>query len=269
VFPSCGFVDEKLRDLYSMIAPMSNHDSPNEWITGKGTLTISGTQVELEVTVPAKPMRSSKMLPVFQQLTNAIVDVGVRNAEAAGENISCTKGCGACCRQLVPIAESEAYQLQELVNEMPEPRRATIQARFAAAQEKLQQADLLTKILFPGELSVEEKRRLGLEYFRQGIACPFLEDESCGIHPDRPLACREYLVTSPAEHCAQPSAETVQCVAMPGSVGQAVRTLVATRAVNWVPLILALEWAAEHKEPAPSRTGPEWLQQIFRVLTKP
>jgi Fe-S-cluster containining protein len=36
------------------------------------------------------------------------------------------------------------------------------------------------------------------------MPCPFLEDESCSIHPDRPLVCREYLVTSPAELCAGP-----------------------------------------------------------------
>ncbi len=250
-----------------MMAPMSNHDSPNEWITGKGALTIAGTKVELEVTVPANPVRATKMLPIFQQLTNAVVDVGVENAEANGETISCAKGCGACCRQLVPIAESEAYQLRELVNAMPEPRRATIRARFAAAKEQLQASGLLTGILFPGELSVEEKRRLGLEYFGQGIACPFLEDESCGIHPDRPLACREYLVTSLAAHCAAPSPETVQCVEMPGSVSRVVQKLTATRAVSWVPLILALDWVDEHPDQSPLRAGPEWLQTVFKQLT--
>ena len=246
---------------------MTKHDSPNEWITGKGALSIAGTKVELEVTVPANPVRLTKMLPVFQQLTNAVVDVGVHKAESAGEPISCTKGCGACCRQLVPIAESEAYQLQELVNAMPEPGRTTIRARFAAAKEQLQQTNLLTRIQFPGELLVEEKRRLGLEYFQQGIACPFLEEESCGIHPDRPLACREYLVTSPAENCAAPSAETVHCVEMPGSVSRIVQTLTATRTVMWLPLILALDWADEHPDQSALRAGPAWLQTVFKQLT--
>jgi Fe-S-cluster containining protein len=248
---------------------MNQHDSPTEWITGKGVLSIAGTPVELEVTVPAQPVRLTKMLPIFQQLTNAVVDVGVGKAEAAGEQISCAKGCGACCRQLVPIAESEAYQLQELVNAMPEPRRTTMRARFAAAQAQLQAAGLFTRILFPGELSVEEKQRLGLDYFGQGIACPFLEDESCSIHPDRPLACREYLVTSPAENCAAPSAETVQCVEVPSSVSRIVQRLTATRAVPWVPLIAALDWAAEHPDPSAARSGPEWMQAVFQQLTKP
>lgn len=243
---------------------MSKSDS--ETITGKGVLTIAGTRVELELTVPANPVPPRKMLPVFQQLTNVVVDVAVRNAEAQGEHISCTKGCGACCRQLVPIAESEAYQLQSLLEALPEPRRAIIQERFAGAIEKLQQAGLLTRLLFPGELSTEQRRELGLAYFQQGIACPFLEDEACSIHADRPLACREYLVTSPAVHCAQPSATTVQCVEIPGRVSSLVQSLTAARAVSWLPLILALEWAQQHSEPAPLRSGPEWLQQVLQRL---
>lgn len=237
-------------------------------ITGRGTLLISGVKVELEVTVPVAPVRPTKMLPVFQQLTNMVVEVGVRKAEAAGAQISCTKGCGACCRQLVPIAESEAYQLQALVNEMPEPRRATIRARFATAKTKLEQAGLLDEILLPTEATVEGRQALGLAYFHQGIACPFLEDESCGIHPDRPLACREYLVTSPAANCAEPSAETVQCVEVPGSVARIVRTLAASRKINWLPLILALDWATENPDQSPARPGPEWLQEVFQGLTK-
>lgn len=245
---------------------MSGHNTPT--ITGKGTLLISGTKVELEVTVPASPVRPTKMLPVFQQLTNTVVAVGVSKAEVAGAQISCAKGCGACCRQLVPIAESEAHQLQALVDELPEPRRSTIRARFAEAKAKLQQAGLIDQLLFPGELTVERRRELGMEYFRQGIACPFLEEESCSIHPDRPLSCREYLVTSSAAHCAQPSAETVHCVEMPGSVAAVVRTLASTRAVNWLPMILALDWAAENPDQTPARPGPEWLQEVFQKLTK-
>lgn len=246
-----------------MMTAMTNEDT----IKGKGTLLIAGMRVELEVTVPAAPVRPTNMLPVFQQLTNAVVAVGVQQAEAAGAPISCTKGCGACCRQLVPIAESEAYQLHALVEALPEPRRTTLRTRFAEAKARLQASGLQDQLLSPGQLTIDARQQLGLTYFQQGIACPFLEEESCSIHPDRPLACREYLVTSPAAHCAEPSAETVQCVAIPGSVSQAVRTLAFTREMNWVPLILAVDWAAEHPDQTPARPGPEWLQAVFQQLT--
>lgn len=251
-----------------MIAPMNKQESQSQWITGKGTLRIAGAKVEVEVTVPAQPVRATQLLPVWQQLTNTVVGVGSTRAEAAGARISCTKGCGACCRQLVPIAESEAYHLQVVVAALPESQRARVQARFAQAKEQLQQIGLWEPLFSPGELTTEQKRELGLAYFQQGIACPFLEEESCGIHPDRPLACREYLVTSPPENCAAPSAETVQCVEMPGSVSRIVQSLTATRGVNWLPLIMALDWAEAHPDESPARSGPEWLQAVFQQLTK-
>lgn len=247
---------------------MNNPDAQTEWITGKGALTIAGAKVELQVTVPAKPVQARQLLPIFQQLTNTVVAVGVSNAEAEGAQISCAKGCGACCRQLVPIAEGEAHQLRQLVAAMPEERRAVIQQRFAAAKAELQQSGLLQAILFPGELSNDAKKQLGLTYFAQGIACPFLQEESCSIHPDRPLACREYLVTSPAANCAAPSADTVHCVEIPASVSRIVQTMTATRSIHWLPMIAALDWAETHPDESPARPGPEWLQSVFTQLTK-
>ena len=54
-------------------------------------------------------------------------------AAEAGKAISCHKGCGACCRQLVPISRTEGERLVTLVDAMPEPRRAAVLARFADA----------------------------------------------------------------------------------------------------------------------------------------
>src|SRR5262249_44693347 len=135
--------------------------------------------------------------------------------------ISCKAGCGACCRQLVPISEVEARNIGELVNSLPEPRRSQICARFAEARHRLEKAGLLEKLLHPENWPKDERQATGTWYFEQGIACPFLEKESCSIYADRPIACREYLVTSPAEHCAHPSAETVRCVKMPLKFGTA------------------------------------------------
>ena len=88
-------------------------------------------------------------------------------------------------------------------------------------------------------------------YFAQKVACPFLEDESCSIHPTRPLACREFLAMTPAEMCALPTPDAVETVPLPSSTGNAVRRLEG----GWLPLVLALEYAAANPEPAPSAFG--------------
>ena len=70
-----------------------------------------------------------------------------------------------------------------------------------------------------------------------GVPCPFLEDESCSIHPERPLVCREYLVTSPAALCAGPTQEGVTPVAVP-KVSMAARGL-QDEGDDWFPLATA------------------------------
>ena len=127
---------------------------------------------------------------------------------------------------------------------MPEPRRSEIRARFDAGRLRLQKSGLIEKMLAPGRLKPEERTPFALDYFFQGIACPFLEEESCSIYTDRPIPCREYLVVSPAENCARPSPEAVKCLKIPAEVSRAVRCFNPEQSPGrWVALILALEWA--------------------------
>jgi Fe-S-cluster containining protein len=233
-------------------------------------LKIGEEPVRLRITVPTGPARPRDLLPVFQGLTDVVVGVAVRQVEREGKAISCRAGCGACCRQLVPVAPSEARDIARLVEAMPEPRRAEIKGRFAAALERLGTAGLLDQIRGRWQEAGSPLLSLGLDYFHVGVPCPFLEDESCSIHPDRPLSCREFLVTSPAEHCARPTPETVKAVRLPAHPAAALRE-VDRRAAQpaWVPLILALEWAAAHPDEPPARPGPVVAQEFFAVVTRP
>jgi Fe-S-cluster containining protein len=240
-------------------------------VTAHVGLSIAGTLVRTDITVPLKAVKVGDLLPVLQSLDDLVVRTTVESVENEGRTISCRKGCGACCRQLVPIAEPEARRIRDLVGALPEPRRSTVRARFAEAHRRLEQAGLLETLRHPDQWATDAFNPLGLEYFAQHIACPFLEEESCSIHPDRPLACREYLVTSPAANCAQPSAETIERVKMPKSVWSAVARLdpvaPSDRFIRWVPLILALEWAEAHHEEPPERPAPEILCTLLEQLT--
>ncbi len=250
---------------------MSNRDSEEitKWVTGKGKFVISSSEIEMEVTVPAEPVRPRRMLPILQQLTNTIVSAAVSEVEAKGRTISCRAGCGACCRQLVPIAEMETFHLRDLVNAMPQARQAEIRQRFADAREQLEKAGLLEELAKPVGMPLDDRRRLGIEYFKQRISCPFLEEESCSIHPDRPLSCREYLVTSPAEYCAFPQ-NNIEGVYVAEKVSTVVYSLDSDRSAityKWVPMILALDWAATHEEDSPPRVGTEMFSEVIRRLT--
>lgn len=247
-------------------------DRPGETRSANVTLSIGGNSIELELAVPAGPVRPAQLLPVLQSLTNAVVEIATDAVEAEGKRISCQAGCGACCRQLVPISEVEAEQIAELVENLPQPRRSEIRGRFAEAEQRLAAAGMLDALSNTARLDEESLKSLGMDYFRLGIPCPFLEQESCSIHPDRPLACREYLVTSPAEHCREPSADKIEQVPIPVKISRALLRFelsAGARMVRWTPLSLAPQWAKAHPPGPPRYNGPELVREIFQHLNRP
>jgi Fe-S-cluster containining protein len=240
-------------------------------LTASVELAGADWRLKTRLTVPAERTTLLPLLPMVQALTDEVVRVAVQSAEEKGQRISCAKGCGACCRQVVPITEVEARGLAAIVEELPEPRRSIIRSRFSDARRLLEESGLLGRLESDAPLTKEETTALGLDYFHLGIACPFLEEESCTIHHDRPIACREYLVTSPAEHCAVPSAEKVRCLSLPLKVSNALsrleQPLSRGATAGRVPLVLALEWAAAHKSVPQIRPGPAWVEQLMENLT--
>ena len=212
-------------------------------------LSVGDLRIAHPITVPTGPVAAADVVPALQGLVNAVVA-----AAEAGKAISCRKGCGACCRQLVPISRTEAERLLSTVAAWPAERRA----RFARAESALAAADLK-------ERKGRRDRELSTGYFALGIPCPFLEDESCSIHPDRPLVCREYLVTSPAELCAGPEQEGVMPVPVP-KVSPAARGLQDERE-DWFPLALLLDWAKRRPKAGAKRTGPEWIQRFLKGMS--
>jgi len=249
---------------------MVNADSDVEELrTATVNLTVAGRKVCLRLNVPAGPTRPIDLLPLFQFVTDTFVRIAVDSAQADGRTISCRKGCGACCRQLVPISDIEVESIRRLVEKLAEPRRSMVIERFEQARQRLEQSGLLEQLRMPQRVGGKNVRSVATAYFEQGIPCPFLEDESCSIHPDRPLACREYLVTSPAANCKKPSAESIQCVEIPAKVSRSIRHLdtgKANGASTWIPMILALEWplARQHISEAPAGTAS--VARLFEHL---
>lgn len=220
-------------------------------------LTVGDLRIVHPITVPSAPVPATDVVPALQGLVNAVVAAAEAGSLKNGAPISCRKGCGACCRQLVPVSRTEGERLLTLVETMAADRRERLQARFAAAETTLDDAGL-------SDRAGRSDRELSLAYFALAIPCPFLEDESCSIHPDRPLVCREYLVTSPAELCAGPSQEGVTPVAVP-KVSMAARGL-QDDGEDWFPLASLMAWAATRPRSSARKTGPEWVQRFLSAF---
>jgi Fe-S-cluster containining protein len=239
---------------------------PAKTQTATVELLINGKKQKVQITAPTGLTQPSSLLPQFQRLADSFVADAVKSVEESGARISCRKGCGACCRQVVPISDMEAQRLRQIVRQMPQERRDRVMAKFQAARETLDQAGLLKKFLNPEDVRDEEVTAIGLKYFAQNIACPFLEEESCSIHPERPIACREYLVTSPAENCSNPRRGKIHCVPMPVKLSKAIRRLGDPDGTPWLPLILALDQTGIRDNQPPTHTGTALVEMLFKKL---
>ena len=241
------------------------------WIAARVKFSVGPESFEEHVPVPRGSATPRDLVRTAQFLADAIVERGVQSSAGRGEAISCRKGCGACCRQVVPISQPEARQIHALVENLPEPRRTEIKARFEAARARLKESNLPVRMAHAESLDDASRQSLAVDYFRLGIACPFLEDESCSIYADRPLVCREYLVITPAANCSQPTVEPVIRIKLPARISLALGQLepiTAERSVWWLPLVEAPSWAAAHPEqPSPTKSF-DLLRELVNWLKR-
>ena len=251
--------------------PSQAATSPGE-VTANIEMTILSRRISLQLTVNSGPTSARELLPIAHGLTQIASDIACSESEANGRPVSCKAGCGACCRQLIPITQAEAHHLRAVVAAMPDAQGRDVERRFDAALSQLQQAGMLDPLrsaeLWSGLNPVE----FGDTYFRLGIACPFLEHESCSIHLARPMTCRAFSVTSPAENCRNPGPDNIVPLEHPlprplDAFGRAVTGAPPGTPAPWVPMVLALDYARNVPEPPPEHPGPQMLRAVFEAMT--
>ena len=255
----------------------SNPDSPADQspigntLSASTELVIAGRKLKLKMVVPADEVPPESLLPTLHQLSNHIMDGIEEKVEKQDEvEISCQKGCGACCRQHVPISPAEARLMHAIVENMPEPGRSDFRERFDEAAQRLKDSGIMDQAMNYHRLAPAEIKSMATDYFKLGIACPFLEDESCSIHAFRPLICREYLVISSPDHCASLDEENIKRLKIPVSVASTFAGMdgVKTEGENqFIPLVMAMEWTEEHTGEVQYRPGPKWVQTFFEDLS--
>jgi Fe-S-cluster containining protein len=237
------------------------------------TLKVGTGQLQASLPVPAGHVTLTELLPVLQNLTSNIIESAVKIVNDEGYQISCRAGCGACCRQLVPLSIFEAEALAEYIRSLPLEKQKQLEQRFHSTLLALSDTGILNRF-DPATWNEDtsETRQLAMDYLSKKVACPFLENESCSIHPIRPLVCREYLVTSPPEFCSAPTPETVVAVPMPVRPSRVLYKLGAYLEKDthgWVPLVFLFAWmkSGAHPGDAIAGPGPELLHEFVKRLS--
>ncbi len=174
-------------------------------------------------------------------LAEAIVGHEEALAKASDMAISCKKGCGACCRQVIPISPPEAFLLSERIINARTSEGSILEERFHESLERLKTNGMEEAPL------IDQAGK----YFQLGLPCPFLEEESCSIHLHRPLTCREQLVVSPADFCGEFPSYGIEPLSIPLSIqeafGEVAGELLGMGRIM-IPMIRLQAWVEAHRE---------------------
>lgn len=163
----------------------------------------------------------SDIIPVARAVCDAIIDVTLRHALSDKRRISCRKGCSTCCSYLVPLSVAEVYRLQNEFLQMPDTHRMPVLKSYIEAAKKILNGKA-QKIL----QNSDDLQKISDWYAGLGIQCPFLSNGICSIYEMRPLACREYYVSSRPERCKNNSTHDPNIVHLPVSILESIGTLV-------------------------------------------
>jgi len=232
---------------------------------------------EISGRFPTGPAKVLEMLPLARGISEGITAVAIGRALSQGGNVSCRAGCGACCSQLVPIAPAEAVRLTEVVEAMPEGRGKAVRKRFELSVRRMRAAGLVDRSAPPCRAALRASPRAGKSlwedasrrYFDARIPCPFLEEASCSVYPERPMVCREYNVTTPPSMCAtmSPDARTIpRLVRMSEVMTEFTNKLLGREDFN-IPLTLSLDWAQANREAFEHEgDGKELTMELVRCI---
>jgi len=236
-------------------------------------LNTPAGQLTTAVEVPTGFVPVTAIVPLMRRLGAEAQAMEERRIVESGKTISCQKGCAACCRMMIPLSSPEAFALRDHVRSLSDEQQRRIADRMAQAESVLKEQGLWPELVEMGETTQppgdEALEPVNRAYYSLRLPCPFLEHEICSIYEERPAACRELLVTSPAEWCQDLIANPVEPLPVAVRMSPALGLLwgeLTNSPARLIPLPVALEWAERHR----GENLPRWQgsQLLDRALDK-
>jgi len=219
------------------------------------SIQTSSGDIEVPLTVPHGFIPITDLVPSIQSLGDRVQLLEIQSALKGGRGISCQDGCAACCRMMIPVSPPEALVLWQMVKDLPAERRKGVLLRIDAIQELLRASNIFEPLHdlahSSRQFTDDDLEPLNHAYYALRMPCPFLEDESCSIYKSRPSACRELLVTSPAELCQDMVRNPVTAIPVPIRISTLLGTLWSQLfggPTRLIPMPFALEWAEKNEK---------------------
>lgn len=200
---------------------------------GKGNIVelkidILGEEILFFFSFKDQPTTLIDIAHVAKSLSVRINSIVRTKVVESGFTIPCAAGCDACCYFLILLSPPEAIRIvEEVIMKMPIERREHIMQHCDELKERTFR--LLPKHLYPknaNNVSNSEIRSISTWYTTLQQPCFFLRDNSCSIYEQRPIVCRDWLVTGSTAQCQFGQAAASVPVEMPLNVGDILRRIV-------------------------------------------
>jgi len=234
-------------------------------------LVVAGKTVQFHINVAAKQATLADIVPLARRLSTKLTNLFLGSLRENGQSVPCRKGCSACCSYLIPLSIPEVFRLRGELLAMPaDYSRGILRACLDTAEKILDSRSQTTYLESFSESGQSQISQMSKWYAGLKLACPFLSDGLCMLYEQRPLACREHLITGSSFFCQPDHGGEPNVAAMPISVLEAVGQLTAELEgldIEAVMLPLAFPWA-QNNLPRMDHTWPAvtMVERFFKIL---
>ncbi len=221
-------------------------------------LDLLGKPIQLDIALSQSRAKLSDIVPLARVLSSKFAIMTLEQIRKDGETIGCCKYCSVCCKYLVPLSIPEAFRLNDEIMALPEQFRQQFTHSFVDAAEKILSKENEDFDLNESSVNQLQLKQISKWYSALQLSCPLLFDDLCTLYEQRPLACREHIVTGSADLCHLDSAGEPRIAPMPVSIldilGQLTGELLDSQ-TEAVILPFTLPWAQDNDELS-NRTWP-------------
>ena len=213
--------------------------------------------------------RSPASLASLVPYAHTLADILIEDALARRTDLNalpCAPGCDACCSFLVPLSIPEAIHLVHGIQagNIAQPstldgfqhRCDEIHARFAPGHA-----------VHAHTAHGGTRKALIEQHVQEAcVTCPLLDEHTCQIYVDRPLACRNFFEADSARNCVPGQVRSDTKFSATFSLVQVlceVASLLEARPMEAVLLPLATRWLASNSQRAANTWPADRLLSTF------
>lgn len=209
-------------------------------------ITDPESKKTIEITIPDKQVRLSEIVPFAHFVADQMVKTAIEHSSLP---VTCAKGCGVCCNQLVPLSTPELFFIVEQLQAMPARHRFPLLSRFDAIEKQLISSDFIQTLRTIDQ--TRNDRIVAEHYFHMNLQCPFLDQQACTIHPWRPVVCREFNALSDPKLCVDPfnnKISSISYIQRPSSILAKLYGKITDTPPTLTPMPLLFESFEQHQK---------------------